>query len=136
MPDDDKHAAKIAGDIGDDDVRSGKDIVPEHKIADERRDTALGDIEKEIDEPHLEAELAAHVHGAGVAASDLMRILVFGARDDHGEIDAAEQIADDCHQQKPIPTLRKVQLFHEVPRTDQSSFLLRTWMRMGVPEKS
>ena len=112
MPDDDEYAAEITGEVGNDDIRPRKHIAAEDEIAHKGGNAALRNIEKEIDEPHFEAEFAAHVHGTRVAAADLVRILVLGAGDDHGKIDAPHKIAHERHQHKPIPILRKGQLLH------------------------
>ena len=130
MPDNDEEPAKVAHKIGNKHLRSRKHIAAEDEKSDKRRDTALAGIEQEIDKTDLEPELAAHVHRAGIPASDLMDVLMLALRDNDRKIEAADEVADDRHQQKPIPALRKCKLRHS------SSFLLRTLMIIGVPEKS
>ena len=132
MPDDDRHAAHIPREIGDEHARTRKHIVPPNEIGDEQGQPALDHVAEQRQPADRQPELAAHVHRARVAAAHAAHVLVFDLGDEQREIETADEVGDDRHHDKPIPNVRKGDDRH----TSASSPRVLARMRMGVPEKS
>ena len=105
MPDDDGHAAHIPREVGDRHVRPREHIAAENEVGDEHGQAALDHVEQQRQRADLEAELPAHVHGAGVAAAHLAHVLVLDLGDEQGEIETADQVRSGRHHDEPVPDL-------------------------------
>ncbi len=114
VPDDDRNAADIAGEVGNKYVGSRKNLAAENEISDEKRNAALDHIEKESERADLEPELTAHVHRARIAAPHFAHVFMLDLGNEQREIETADEIGNDRHYNKPVPNILKIQFRHTV----------------------
>ena len=112
VPDDDGHAAHIAGEVGDEHVCAREHIAMKDEVRHEQGQAALDHVTQKGQGADLEPELAAHVHGAGVAAAHLAHVFMLDLGNEQGEVEAADQIGYDRHEDEPIPDVCKFQCLH------------------------
>ena len=97
MPDDNPYPAKIAREIGHDDIRPRKHLIAIKKIANKRGDATFERVAKEGKHPYFPAEFSAHIHRSRVAATDFCDIPFAATGNKQSKIDTADQIAHDRH---------------------------------------
>ena len=115
MPDDNEQTAKISRQIGYDEVRACKAILAIDKIADNCRNAPFQGIASKGKQAYLPAKFSAHIHRAGVTAADFRYIFISFFGDNPRKVKATDKIANDCHDEKLPPVLRKIKIFHNSP---------------------
>ena len=115
MSHDNEQAAKISRQIGNDKVGACKLIITVKVITDNGRDAAFQGIARKGKQANLPTKFSAHIHCAGVTAADFRYIFISFFGDNPRKVKATDKIANDCHDEKLPPVLRKIKIFHNVP---------------------
>ena len=111
MPDNHEQPTKVAREIGNEHFRAYELIITIDKKANQCGNPTLASVAKKGDHADFEPKFAAHIHRAGVSAANFCDVAFFKLGNEQCEIEAADKIAYDRHNQKLPPILRKVKIF-------------------------
>ena len=127
VPDDNKQSAKISCQIGHDKLRTGELIITVDEIADNGRHATLQRIARKGQQAYFPTKFSAHIHRTGITTADFCNVFMSFFRNDPRKVEATNQIANDCHNEKLPPVLRQIKIFfHNIPLARLPS-LVRMW---------